>query len=108
MSKDDAIKTFLSQDEDQSILLEKMVFAYFADDCAIESYLNIENLELSELFTLLTVLYSKECFLMILDIMSRYRERFIFHNVSVLDEFNVNPQFISRLEKLIKHAESRR
>ena len=108
MSKDDAIKTFLSQDEDQSILLEKMVFAYFADDCAIESYLNIENLELSELFTLLNVLYSKECFLMILDIMSRYRERFIFHNVSVLDEFNVNPQFISRLEKLIKHAESRR
>lgn len=108
MCKDDAIKRFLSQDEDQSLLMEKLVFAYFVDDCDIDRYLNIEHLELKELFKLLTVLYSKGCFLMILDIMSRYRERFIFHDVSVLNEFSDDPRFISRLEMLIKHAESRR
>ncbi len=108
MSKDDAIKRFLSQDEDQSMLLEKLVFAYFADDCDIDSYINIEHLDLKEMFNLLRVLYSKACFLMILDIMSRYRERFIFHDMSVLDEFGADPRFIPRLEKLIKYAERRR
>lgn len=104
MIKEDTLKKFFSQDGDKSLLLEKMVFAKFANDYEFDNYFRIEELEESELFCLISFLYHQDCFLMLMDIMNRYRERFISHDDSFIEELDFTYQFISRLERLEESA----
>lgn len=98
---DNILKKFLSQDEDKDILLEKLVFCQFADKYDFENYFRIKELEEGELFRLISFLYHQDCFLMLLDIMNRYKERFVSHNTSFLKELDFSEQFISRLESFM-------
>lgn len=106
--KEDTIKRFLSQDRERCLLLEELVFAQFADDYDFDNYFRIEELEESELFCLVSFLYDRDYFLMMLDIMNRYRERFVSHDESFIDEIDFTSRYVSRLERLEHFAESRR
>lgn len=108
MIKEDTLERFFSQDEDKSILLEKMVFAQFADDYDFDNYFRIEELDENEFFRLVSFLYDQSCFLMMFDIMDRYRERFISHDESIIGEVNFTYRYVSRLERLKYLAESRK
>ena len=64
----------------------------------------LEQLE-SDLFCLISFLYHQDCFLMMLDIMNRYRDRFVSHDESLLKELDFSEQFMSRIEKIKGVAE---
>ena len=89
MDKKQILQRYFSQtNEDKSILLEKLAFCGFSDEYDFENYFRIDELEESELFCLISALYHQDCFLMMLDIMNRYRERFVLHDESLLKELD--------------------
>ncbi len=101
MDKKQFLQRLISQtNENKDLLLEKLVFCKFSDEYDFENYFRIGELEESELFCLVSFLYHQDCFLMMLDIMNRYKERFISHDESLLREMDFSKQFISRVAKL--------
>lgn len=101
MDKKGLIQQFDALDDDKkNIFLEKLIFCQYADEHYFESFFRIEELEESELFELVSFLYHQNCFLMILEIMNRYKERFITYNEMTFDEVDISEQFISRLERI--------
>ncbi len=101
MNREEILKKFyLQNDEGKDMLLEKLVFCNFSDDQDFENYFRIDELKESELFCLISFLYQQDCFLMLLDIMKRYKERFISWDMSVIREMNFSEKFVSRLVKL--------
>lgn len=106
--KEDTLNRFLSQDEERCLLLEKLVFAQFADDYDFDNYFRIEELEESELFCLVSFLYDRDCFLMMLDIMNRYKERFVSHDESFIEEIDFTSRYVSRLERLEHFGKNRK
>lgn len=106
MEKEQMLQQLFSQtNEDKHMLMEKLVFCKFSDEYDFENYFRIAELEESELFCLISFLYHQDCFLMMLDIMNRYRERFISHDESLLKELDFTKQFISRVSRLYSIAE---
>lgn len=87
-------------DEDKDILLEKLVFCRFADDHDFENYFRIEELDESELLCLISLLYYQDCFLLMRDIMNRYRERFTLQDESILEELDLSEQLIQRFARM--------
>lgn len=101
MDKEELLQKFYDKDRDEkNIFLEKLVFCQFADDHDFENYFRIEELEESELFCLIGFLYHQDCFLMMLEIMNKYKQRFTSHSVLCLDETVFSEQLTSRLEKM--------
>ena len=93
MEKEQILQQLFSQTkEDKDILLEQLVF-------------RIGKLKESDLFCLISFLYHQDCFLMMLDIMNRYRDRFVSHDESLLKELDFSEQFMSRIEKIKGVAE---
>ena len=93
MEKEQILQQLFSQTkEDKDILLEQLVFCKFANEYDFENYFRIGKLKESDLFCLISFLYHQDCFLMMLDIMNRYRDRFV-------------SQFMSRIEKIKGVAE---
>ncbi len=101
MDKEQILQRLFSQTkEDKDILLEQLVFCKFADEYDFENYFRIGKLRESDLFCLISFLYHQDCFLMMLDIMNRYRDRFVSHDESLLRELDFSEQFISRIARL--------
>lgn len=101
MEKEQMLNQLFSQtNENKNIVLEKMVFCKFADDYDFENYFRIEDISESELVCLLSFLHHQDCYLMMLDIMSRYKERFDLQDESILEELDLSQQFISRLKRM--------
>ena len=106
MEKEQILQQLFSQTkEDKDILLEQLVFCKFANEYDFENYFRIGKLKESDLFCLISFLYHQDCFLMMLDIMNRYRDRFVSHDESLLMELDFSEQFMSRIEKIKGVAE---
>lgn len=106
MEKEQILQQLFSQTkEDKDILLEQLVFCKFANEYDFENYFRIGKLKESDLFCLISFLYHQDCFLMMLDIMNRYRDRFVSHDESLLKELDFSEQFMSRIEKIKGVAE---
>lgn len=86
--------------EDKNILLEKLAFCRFANDYDFENYFRIEELSESELLCLISLLYYQDCFLLMQDIMSRYKERFNLQDESILEGLDFSEQFNERLARM--------
>ena len=84
----------------KALMLEKMAFCKFADRYEFENYFRIGELKDSELLCLVSLLYHQECFLMLLDVMSRHKERFIFADTSSLREFEPDDTLMERLSRI--------
>lgn len=108
MSKEEMVRKFYTHDEKgREEMLERAAFCSFSDDWDFDNYFRIDELEESELLCLISFLYQQDCYLMMLDIMDRYKERLISHNVSFLDEVDFSERFFARMEKLESLAEDR-
>ena len=84
----------------KALLLEKLAFCKFADQNDYENYFRIKELKDSELLCLTSCLYHHGCFLLLLSIMSRYEERFIFTDSSPLQEFEPDDALMERLSRV--------
>lgn len=84
----------------KALLLEKLTFCKFADRYDFENYFRIGELKDSELLCLASVLYHQECFLMLRDIMNRYKERFIFADTSLLREYEPDDNLMERFSRI--------
>ena len=84
----------------KALLLEKLTFCKFADRYDFENYFRIEKLKDSELLCLASFLYHHECYLMLMDIMNNYKERFIFADTSLLREFELDDTLMERISRI--------
>ena len=84
----------------KALLLEKLAFCKFADRYDFENYFRIGELKDSELLCLVSFLYHHECFLMLMDIMKHYKERFIFADTSLLREFEPDDTLMERISRI--------
>ncbi len=84
----------------KALLLEKLAFCKFADRYDFENYFRAGELKDSELLCLAGFLYHHECFLMLMDIMNQYKERFIFADTSLLREFEPDETLLERMARL--------
>ena len=84
----------------KALLLEKLAFCKFADRYEFDNYFRAGELKDSELLCLASFLYHHECFLMLMDIMNQYKERFIFADTSLLWEFEPDEILMERMARL--------
>ena len=84
----------------KALLLEKLAFCKFADRYDFENYFRIEELKDSELLCLVSFLYHHECYLMLMDIMNNYKEKFIFADTSLLREFEPDNTLMERISRI--------
>ena len=77
IDKKELRKRYVEQDSARkALLLKKLVFCKFADHYEFENYFSIGELRDRELLGLASFLNHNECFLMLMDIMNHYKERF--------------------------------
>ncbi len=101
MDKKELQKKYEEQDSmGRELLLENLAFCKFADDYDFENYFKINELNDSELLCLVSFLYHQECYLMLMDMMNRYKERFILADSSLLREFEPDDILIKRLSRI--------
>lgn len=93
-------KLDLLTNEEKSLMLEKITFCKLADDFDFENYFRIGELDESGLICLISFLHHQDCYLMMLDVMNRYKQRFALQDESILGELSFSKQFISRLERM--------
>ena len=84
----------------KALLLEKLAFCKFADRYDFENYFRIEELKDSELLCLVSFLYHHDCYLMLMDIMNNYKEKFIFADTSLLQEFKPDNTLMERISRI--------
>ena len=84
----------------KALLLEKLAFCKFADRYDFENYFRIEELKDSELLCLVSFLYHHDCYLMLMDIMNNYKEKFIFADTSLLREFEPDNTLMERISRI--------
>ena len=84
----------------KALLLEKLAFCKFADRYDFENYFRAGELKDSELLCLASFLYHQECYLMLMDMMNRYKERFILADSSQLQEFEPEDALMERLSRI--------
>ena len=101
MEKKELQKKYEEQDSlGKELLLEKLAFCKFADRYDFENYFRIDELNDSELLCLASFLYQQDCFLMLMDMLDRYKERFILADSSLLREFEPNDTLMERLSRI--------
>ncbi len=101
MDKKELRKRYEKQDDmGNALLLEKLAFCKFADHYDFENYFRIGELKNSELLCLASFLYNHECFLMLMDIMNHYKERFIYADTSLLREFEPDNTLMERISRI--------
>ena len=106
MDKKELWKRYEEQDNTgKALLLEKLTFCRFADRYDFENYFRIGELKDSELLCLASFLYQQECFLMLLDIMNHYKEKFTFTDASLLQELEPDDSLMERLSRLDNRAD---
>ena len=101
MDKKELQKKYEEQDStDRELLLEKLAFCKFADNYDFENYFRIGELSDSELLCLASFLYHQECYLMLMDMMSHHKARFIFADTSLLRDFEPDDTLMERLSRV--------
>ncbi len=101
MDKKELRKRYEKQDDmGKALLLEKLAFCKFADHYDFENYFRIGELKNSELLCLASFFYNHECFLMLMDIMNHYKERFIYADTSLLREFEPDNTLMERISRI--------
>ena len=101
MDKRELRKKYEEEDSmGKELLREKLVFCKFADRYDFENYFRIGELEDSELMCLADFLYQHECFLMLLGIMNRYKERFALADASLLRELEPDNALMERVSRI--------
>lgn len=101
MNKEEMIKKLnVDNKKDKEKILERITFCHFADDWDFENYFKLNMITESEFFCLISFLYQQECFLMMLDIMNRYQERFLSLDSVLLEEIDFSEHFYLKLKRL--------
>ena len=101
MEKKELQKKYEEQDSmGRELLLEKLAFCKFADNYDFENYFRISELNDSELLCLASFLFHQECYLMLMDMIDRYKERFILADSSLLQDFESDDALIERLSRI--------
>ena len=80
--------------------MEKLAFCKFADRYDFENYFRISELNHSELLCLASFLYQQDCFLMLMDILERHKEKFVLADSSLLWELEPEDALMERLSRL--------
>ena len=101
MDKKELRKRYEEQDGmGKALLLEKLAFCKFADRYDFENYFRAGELSDSELLCLASFLYHQECYLMLMDMINRYKEKFILADSSQLQEFEPDDALMERLSRI--------
>lgn len=101
MDKKELQKKYEEQDSTgRELLLEKLVFCKFADRYDFENYFRIDELNDSELLCLASFLYQQDCFLMLLEMLERYKEKFVLADSSLLRELEPDDALMERLSRI--------
>ena len=101
MDKKELQKKYEEQDSaGRELLLEKLVFCKFADRYDFENYFRIDELNDSELLCLASFLYQQDCFLMLLEMLERYKEKFVLADSSLLRELEPDDALMERLSRI--------
>ena len=101
MDKKELQKKYEEQDSaGRELLLEKLAFCKFADRYDFENYFRIGELNDSELLCLASFLYQQDCFLMLLEMLERYKEKFVLADSSLLRELEPDDALMERLSRI--------
>ena len=101
MDKKELQKKYEEQDGmGRELLLEKLAFCKFADRYDFENYFRISELNHSELLCLASFLYQQDCFLMLLEMLERYKEKFVLADSSLLRELEPDDALMERLSRI--------
>lgn len=101
MDKKELQKKYEEQDSaGRELLLEKLAFCKFADRYDFENYFRIDELNDSELLCLASFLYQQDCFLMLLEMLERYKEKFVLADSSLLLELEPDDALMERLSRI--------
>jgi len=101
MDKKELQKKYEEQDSmGRELLLEKLAFCKFADRYDFENYFRINELSDSELLCLASFLYQQDCFLMLMDMLERHKEKFVLADSSLLRELELDDALMERLSRI--------
>ena len=101
MDKKELQKKYEEQDSTgRELLLEKLAFCKFADRYDFENYFRIDELNDSELLCLASFLYQQDCFLMLMEMLERYKEKFVLADSSLLRELEPDDALMERLSRV--------
>ena len=101
MDKKELQKKYEEQDSTgRELLLEKLAFCKFADRYDFENYFRISELSDSELLCLASFLYQQDCFLMLMEMLERYKEKFVLADSSLLRELEPDDALMERLSRI--------
>ena len=101
MDKKELQKKYEEQDSTgRELLLEKLAFCKFADRYDFENYFRIDKLNDSELLCLASFLYQQDCFLMLMEMLERYKEKFVLADSSLLRELEPDDALMERLSRI--------
>ncbi|WP_289691286.1 hypothetical protein [Bacteroides acidifaciens] len=101
MDKKELQKKYEEQDGmGRELLLEKLAFCKFADNYDFENYFKIGELSDSELLCLASFLYQQDCFLMLMEMLERYKEKFVLADSSLLRELEPDDALMERLSRI--------
>ncbi len=101
MDKKELQKKYEEQDSTgRELLLEKLAFCKFADNYDFENYFRISELSDSELLCLASFLYQQDCFLMLMEMLERYKEKFVLADSSLLRELEPDDALMERLSRI--------
>ena len=101
MDKKELQKKYGEQDGmGRELLLEKLAFCKFADRYDFENYFRIDELNDSELLCLASFLYQQDCFLMLMEMLERYKEKFVLADSSLLRELEPDDALMERLSRI--------
>ena len=101
MDKKELQKKYEEQDSTgRELLLEKLAFCKFADRYDFENYFSISELNDSELLCFASFLYQQDCFLMLMDMLERHKEKFVLADRSLLRELEPDDALMERLSRI--------
>lgn len=80
--------------------MEKLAFCKFADNYDFENYFKIGELSDSDLLCLASFLYQQDCFLMLMNMMERHKEKFVLADSSLLRELELDDALMERLSRI--------
>ena len=101
MDKKELQKKYEEQDSaGRELLLEKLAFCIFADKYDFENYFRAGELKDSELLCLASFLYQQDCFLMLMEMLERYKEKFVLADSSLLRELEPDDALMERLSRI--------
>ena len=84
----------------QGAVIGKLAFGKFVDYYNFENYFRIGELNDNELLCLASFLYHKECYLILMIMLDRYKKRFVFATSSLLRKFEADGALMKRFSRI--------